>query len=331
MAHNMTGCRPQPSRLSRRAVLAGAALLGTGAAPFDTAQAPSFYRYKVGAMEVTVVNDGMSRFPVVDGFVTNVPQAQVRAALTALFMDPDVYAAPYNPIVVNTGRKLVVIDTGTGEAAFRASNGLNGRFLPNLAAAGIDPAAVDAVVISHYHGDHINGLLRADGSPAFPQAEILVPAPEHRFWTDEGEASRASPGRMQDGFRNVRRVMAGEILKRVRTYEWGAEVVPGITSVATPGHTPGHSSHVLGDGGQAVFVQGDVTHAPYLFARHPDWHVFLDVDAAAAEQTRRTVYDRLVADRMAVQGFHYPFPSLAHVEKDGAGFREVIAPWNPLL
>jgi glyoxylase-like metal-dependent hydrolase (beta-lactamase superfamily II) len=325
--------------LTRRTALA---LLGSLSAAFTVPQAqgraplsgqpgPGYYRYKIGDIEITVVNDGVSRMPIAEGFVSNASVSDVKGALSALFMDTSFYAGPYNPIFVNTGSKLVLIDTGTGEAAFRSSNGLNGRMLSSLASADINPAQVDAVIISHYHGDHINGLLRADGTLAFPNAEVLVPAREHQFWLDDGEMSRATKPRVQEGFKNVRRVFSGEIMKRLRTYEWDADVVPGIRAVATPGHTPGHTSHIVSSEGKQIFVQGDVTHAPFLFARHPDWHFMLDVDPIAAEATRRRVYDMLVADRVLVQGFHYPFPALGHVERDGGGYREVLVPWNSAI
>jgi glyoxylase-like metal-dependent hydrolase (beta-lactamase superfamily II) len=203
--------------------------------------------------------------------------------------------------------------------------------LTNLAAAGIDASAINAVIISHYHGDHVNGLLKADNSLAFPNAEILVPAAEHKFWMDDGEMSRAPKGRIEGLFKNNRRVFSGEVAKRAQTYEWGKEVVPGITAVGTPGHSPGHTSHVIASGSDKVFVQADVTHVPYLFARNPHWHAFYDQDGNMAEETRRKVYDMLAAERMMVQGFHYPFPSVAHVEKSGSGYREIPMPWNPVI
>jgi glyoxylase-like metal-dependent hydrolase (beta-lactamase superfamily II) len=173
--------------------------------------------------------------------------------------------------------------------------------------------------------------LRADNSLAFPNAEILVPAEEHKFWMDDGEMSRAPKGRMEGLFKNNRRVFAGEVLKRLRTYGWDKEIAPGITSVGTPGHSWGHTSHVVASGASKVFVQADVTHVPYLFARHPGWHAAFDQDGAKAEATRRKVYDMLSAERMLAQGFHYPFPSLGHVEKDGSGYRVVPAAWNPVI
>jgi glyoxylase-like metal-dependent hydrolase (beta-lactamase superfamily II) len=278
-----------------------------------------------------VVADGVNRFKLPDDIVANVKREEVNAALVAAHGEPDVFVTPYNPIVVNTGQKLVVIDTGLGEAALNASKGRIGQFLTNLAATGIDPNAVDTVIISHYHGDHVNGLLKADNSLAFPNAEILVPAAEHKFWMDDGEMSRAPKGRIEELFRNNRRIFAGEVMKRLRTYDAGKEVVPGITAVATHGHTMGHNSHVLASGSNQVYVQADVTHVPFLFVRNPAWHAFYDQDPVMAEATRRKVYDMLVAEKMLVQGFHYPFPSLAYVEKSGSGYREAPVAWNPTL
>jgi glyoxylase-like metal-dependent hydrolase (beta-lactamase superfamily II) len=324
---------------SRREVLTATGALGVAlaappahaAAPAAGKQAPAFYRYKVGAIEITVVNDGVSRMPITDDFVSNASKAEVQAALGDAFLEKEFYAGPYNPIVINTGTKLALVDTGTGDGGFHSSNGLNGRLPINLAAAGIDVKDIDTVIISHYHGDHINGLLKADNSLAFPNAEILVPSAEHKFWMSDDDMSRATKPRVVAGFKNVRRVMNADILKRVRTYEWDREVITGVTAVATPGHTPGHTSHIVASGSNAVYVQADVTHAPFLFARHPGWHFMLDVDPVAAEATRRKVYDMLVADKMLVQGFHYPFPAAGHVEKSGTGYREVIVNWNPTI
>jgi glyoxylase-like metal-dependent hydrolase (beta-lactamase superfamily II) len=329
------------TELTRRTLLTGAAaaaaaplatsLPAGAAAPPAGAQAPGWYRYKVGSFEITVVTDGMGRFKVPDNFVGNVSKDELGKALTAAYLPPDSMATPYNPIVVNTGSKLVLIDTGTGEAAYTTSKGATGQLMTNLAAAGIDAKAIDAVIISHYHGDHVNGLLKADNSLAFPNAEILVPAAEHKFWMDDGEMSRAPAGRMEGLFKNNRRVFSGEVMKRLRTYEEGKEVVPGVTAVGTHGHSAGHNSHIVASGASKVYVQADVTHVPFLFVRNPGWHPMYDQDPAMAEATRRKVYDMLVAEKMMVQGFHYPFPSHAYVEKSGTGYREIPVPWNPTI
>jgi glyoxylase-like metal-dependent hydrolase (beta-lactamase superfamily II) len=305
--------------------------LAEAAAPAAGKQNASFYRYKVGETEVTVISDGAGTFPLGDGFVLNAKKDEVNAALEKAFRPRDKITISYGPLVINTGGKLVVIDTGNGPGAFAASKGAVGQFASNMAAAGIDPKAVDLVVISHFHGDHVNGLLTADNQPAFPNAEVLVPSTEWKFWMDDGEMSRAANERMTGLFKNNRRVFEAGLKKKVTPYDWGKEVAPGLLAVETIGHTPGHTSYVLSSGADKVFIQSDVTNDPDLFARNPGWHLMFDQDPVQAEATRRKVYDMIAAEKMRVQGFHYPFPGLAHLEKDGAGYRWVPAPWNPVL
>ena len=205
------------------------------------------------------------------------------------------------------------------------------QFQTNLKAAGIDRNAVDTVVISHFHGDHINGLLNADDTLAYPNAEVLVPATEWKFFMDDGEMSRAPEGRMQTVFKNARRVLEAGLKKKVTPYEWGKEVAPGLLAVETIGHTPGHTSYVLSSGSGKVYIQSDVTNNPNPFATNPGWHAFFDQDADVAEKTRRRVYDMVVAEKLQLQGFHYPFPGLGNIEKDGSGYRVIPAPWNPTI
>jgi glyoxylase-like metal-dependent hydrolase (beta-lactamase superfamily II) len=296
------------------------------AAPLAGKQAPGFYRYKVGDFEVSVVSDGQMEFPV-EGFVSNVTAEQVRAALTTNFRGTDGLSVPFSPVVVNTGAKLILIDTGLGEAAFERSKGKVGQLASNLKAAGIDRSSIDAVVISHFHIDHVDGLLTADGKPAFPNAEILVPATELKYWMDDGEMSRAPKGRIEGLFKNTRRIL-GALGGKVTPYEANKEVLAGLTAVATPGHSVGHTSFVLSSGNRNVFIQGDVAHIPVLFVENPSWHAAIDQDPIMAEATRRKIYDMLVSEKMLVQGFHFPFPALAHVERTANGYREVLVPWN---
>jgi glyoxylase-like metal-dependent hydrolase (beta-lactamase superfamily II) len=246
-------------------------------------------------------------------------------------MPKDKMSVYFAPLVINTGGKLVVVDTGNGPAAYASSKGAVGQFATNMAAAGFDPKAIDIVVISHFHGDHVNGLLNAEGGPAFPNAEVLVPAAEWKFWMDDGEMSRASGDRMTGLFKNNRRVFEAGLKKKVTPYEWGKDVAPGLLAVDTIGHTPGHTSYVLSSGSDKVYIQSDVTNHPALFVSNPGWHLMFDQDPQLAEKTRRKVYDMLVADKMRVQGFHYPFPANGYVEKDGNGYRLVPAPWNPVI
>ena len=327
--------------ISRRHALAGAAavaaapLLPAGqagaAAPLADKQAPGFYRYKVGDIQVNAISDGANTFAIPDGFVLNAKKEDISAALEKAFLPKDKVTIHFNPLVLNTGGKVVVIDTGNGPGAFTASKGSVGQFAANMAAAGFDAKAVDMVVISHFHGDHVNGLLTAEGAPAFPNAEVLVPATEWKYWMDDGEMSRASGERMQGLFKNNRRVFETGLKKKVTPYEWGKEVAPGLLAVESIGHTPGHTSYVLSSGSDKVFIQSDVTNHPYLFASNPGWHLLYDQDPVQAEATRRKVYDMLVAEKMRVQGFHYPFPANGFVEKDGNGYRLVPAPWSPVI
>ena len=330
------------TQLTRRGMLTGAAAISAtalsiqghsparAAAPPAGKQAPGFYRYKVGDIEVTAVTDGARTFPLPDNFVKNAGKDAVGAAMSSMYMDAGKAMAPFTPVVVNTGAKLVVIDTGLGPAQFEQSKGAIGQFHSNLAAAGIDRNTVDAVIISHFHGDHINGLLAADNKAAFPNAEIMVPAAEWKYWSDDGEMSKAPDG-LKANFTNARRVF-GALGNKVTPYETGKEVVPGITSVATPGHTPGHASHLISSGNSKVLVQADVTAAiGLLFVRNPGWHAIFDMDGAMAEQTRRKTYDMAATDKMMIQGFHFPFPALGHIEKDGANYRLVPVAWSPVI
>ena len=331
------------TKLDRRSVLtgaaaSGAALLAPMATPPAKAAAPpagtqnvGWYRYKVGTHEVTVVTDGVNRFKFPDTFVANKSRAEVNEGLAAAFLQPapDEIAVPYSPIVVNTGAKLVVIDTGTGEANFERSKGAAGQFHSNLKAAGIDRNQVDTVIISHFHGDHINGLLTADNKPSFPNAEILVPAAEWKYFMDDAEMGKQTSDRMKGVFTNLRRVFDA-LSRKVTPYEPDKELAPGITSVATYGHTPGHNSHIIASGNSKVYVQADVTNLP-LFVRNPGWHLMFDQDANMAEATRRKLYDMLAAEKMMVQGFHYPFPARAYIEKTSTGYRETMVPWSPTI
>jgi glyoxylase-like metal-dependent hydrolase (beta-lactamase superfamily II) len=329
-------------QLNRRAVLAGAAAAtalsplalkspAKAAAPLAGKQAAGWYRYKVGSIEVTVATDGVNRFKFPDGFVGNKSRDEVNAGLASLYKDleKDQIAIPYSPIAVNTGSKLVVIDTGTSEANFERSKGAAGQFHANLKASGIDANQVDLVIISHFHGDHINGLLGTDNKSKFPNAEILVPAAEWKYFMDDGEMGKQTTERMKGVFAGARRVFDA-LGRKVTPYEAGKELAPGITPVATYGHTPGHMSYVIASGNSKVFVQSDVTNIP-LFVHNPGWHLMFDQDAQMAEATRRKVYDMLSADKMMVQGFHYPFPALAYIEKSGTGYREIPVPWNPTI
>jgi glyoxylase-like metal-dependent hydrolase (beta-lactamase superfamily II) len=329
--------------LNRRHVLAGAAALGaaaisqsatrpaSAAVPQSGAQAPGFYRYKVGTFECTSINDGARTFPMPDKFVTNVPKDEALAAGEAAYMPKGMVTVPFNPQLINTGSKLVLIDAGNGVANLEPSKGAVGRTLQNLAAAGVDPKSIDIVLLSHLHPDHTNGIRALDGSMAFPNAEIMVPAKDWAFWTsDENAAKAQSSEMMKNYFANVKKTFAG-IESKVTKYDWDKEVTPGITSIGTPGHTPGHTSFAIASGNSKILVQSDVTNIPEFFLRNPDWHVAFDTEPDLAQQTRHKFYDMAAAEKVTVVGFHFTFPSIGHVEKDGAKYRLIPSAWNPTI
>jgi glyoxylase-like metal-dependent hydrolase (beta-lactamase superfamily II) len=281
-----------------------------------------FHRYKIGDIEVTVLTDGFRDVPVDGKYVVNASAEDLAAQLKAAGRPTDFMRNTFAPIVLKTGGKHVLFDTGNGEAVAAQSKNDRGLLNQNLAAAGIDRNKIDMVVISHFHADHVNGLLMADNSKAFPNAEIKVPANEWKFWMDDGEKSRASPGRMTELFQNNRRVFDA-LGRKVTPYDWDKEVAPGVTAVGTPGHSIGHTSYVIQSGGKKVYVQSDVCNNLYVFAPRPDWQGYFDQDPPQAAATRKRVYDMLVAEKLPVQAYHFPFPALSMIERSGSGYRAV--------
>jgi glyoxylase-like metal-dependent hydrolase (beta-lactamase superfamily II) len=318
---------------SRRSFLTGP-LLATGcaalpvrartAAPAPTAQGPGIYRYKLGAYQLTALYDGIWYLPIDGKFVRNASGGKVNAALAAAFLPPSVLPISFTALLVNTGTKLVLIDTGTAGQITDSAGFMNA----NLAAAGIAPEAIDTIVISHFHPDHIDGIKTKDGDKVFSNAEILVPEPEWKFWMDDGNMSRAS-GAVHRYFLNARRIFK-DIAKEVRPFKPGAEVAPRIVSIAAYGHTPGHTAFAIHSGGKSLMAMSDTVREPFLFVRHPQWQPRYDMDGPLAAKTRVAMLDRAVADRMLVEAYHFPFPACGHIVKTGSGYELVPVMWAPL-
>ncbi|MEZ0171467.1 MBL fold metallo-hydrolase [Microvirga sp. TS319] len=330
--------------ITRRTILAGTALAAapiggsialaqtntaTPATPPSTPttgprQAPGFYRYKVGDIEVTAVNDGFAQRPL-EGFVKNAELKDVQAAMQEAFLPGDALPITFNTLVLNRGGRLTLIDTGNGDMGAPTS----GRWMENFRAAGFDPSQVDTVVISHFHGDHINGLRLKDGTAVFPNAEVMVPEPEWAFWMDDTRMNQAPEG-MKGAFQGVRRVF-GPIAESVKRYGMDKEIVPGLTSVAAPGHTPGHTAYILSSGSGRLMIMSDITNHPALFVRHPDWSAVFDMDADQARATRHRMLDMAASERAQVAFYHAPFPSTGHIAKEGNGYRFVPVQWSPAV
>jgi glyoxylase-like metal-dependent hydrolase (beta-lactamase superfamily II) len=326
--------------ITRRAVLATTALAAapiagpalaqtTPSAPVPaqgsaSRQAPGFYRYKVGDIEVTAINDGFAQRPL-EGFVRNAELSQVQQAMQEAFLPSNALPIAFTTLVLNQGGRLTLIDTGNGDMGAPTS----GRWMANFRAAGFDPAQVNTVVISHFHGDHINGVRLKDGTAVFPNAEVMVPAAEWAFWMDDAKMNQAPEG-MKGAFQGVRRVF-GPIANNVKRYEMDKEVVPGLTAVAAPGHTPGHTAYMLSSGNGKLMIMSDTTNHPALFVRNPDWSAVFDMDADQARATRRRMLDMAASERAQVAFYHAPFPATGYIAKDGNGFRFVPVQWSPAV
>src|ERR1700742_3337434 len=321
------------SDLTRRAVLAGSAAgaIAAGAGP-PTAEVtpagtttPGIFRYKIGSFELTALYDGIWYRPITDQFIKNASFGDVERALDAAFMPHDKLTTPFTTLVVNTGKQLVLIDTGTGGQISPSA----GVLRANLMAAGIDPKAIDLIVISHFHPDHINGIKDKDNELIFPNAEIMVPDAEWGFWMDDANLN-AAPSDLKLTFRNQRRVFA-DIARNVTRFAPGTEVASGIVTLPAPGHTPGHTVFAIHSGDQSLLVLGDTAQHPAIFARHPNWEAAFDIDGGAALPTRKKLFDRAAADRMLVTGYHFPFPAIGHLVKTASGYEHVPLPWQPTL
>ncbi len=311
----------------RRTVIAGAAALAASAtlpgaadaaAPLATTQAPGFYRYKIGDLQITAINDGFFTRPI-EGFIRNAELPAVQKALGDAGLATGSVTIPFTTLVVNDGKKLTLLDTGNGNSGAPTS----GVWMANFRAAGFTPEQVDSIVISHFHGDHINGLRLKEGGAVFPNAEIHVPAPEWAFWMDDARAA-AAPDPMKPAFANVRRVFE-PIKGAVKQYAPGGEVVAGVNTIAAHGHTPGHCAFVVGG---KLLAACDTSNHPALFVSNPSWQAIFDMDGGAAETTRRRLLDMAVTDKMQVAFYHAPFPATGTVAKDGAGYRFLPTQWT---
>ncbi len=283
-------------------------------------QAPGFHRYALGSFEVVPLHDGVLCADRPSGFVRNASDAEVGEAFAVAGMPRDRLTLTFAPLLVRTGHQTVLIDTGLGTAGPAGT----GRLAANLAAAGVSPEAVDVVVISHFHSDHIMGLLRADGTRAFPNAEVLVPEGEWAFWMDEGRAA-AAPDALRGQFAGVRRAFGGDAPRR---YRWGEELLPGMTAVKASGHTPGMSALEIVSGDEAMMFVADITNNPLIFARHPEWQAMFDMDPEEATTTRRALLDRAASDRLRLHFFHAPFPATGFVVRNKAGYEYLPALWE---
>jgi glyoxylase-like metal-dependent hydrolase (beta-lactamase superfamily II) len=310
-------------RMSRRSVLASAAALSAApltvglaapacaAAPLLGPRQPRHWRYRIGAFEMTVIADSEAfidgPYPLIGA---NAAEDEVRRLMRESLLPETKYQPGFSPAIVNTGRELVLLDTGNGENGF-VPRPAGGWLAQELAPAGIRPEDIDIVVLSHGHPDHVGGLMEG-GKPLFPNARYVIGQVEYDFWAPEGKHT----GDLEK-FAAVFRANTKAIADRFTFLKPGDDVVTGIRAVEAYGHTPGHLNFLIESEGKAIYFWGDCAHHQVASLARPDWHCVFDVDAEQGAVARKRVYDRLATDRLPVIGYHMPFPSVGYVERAG--------------
>jgi glyoxylase-like metal-dependent hydrolase (beta-lactamase superfamily II) len=274
---------------------------------------PPFFKFKVGALECTAIYDGIWEKAHDANFIKNASIDDTKQALAAAKLPTDFVSIPFTVLAVNTGKQLVLCDAGTGgQVQPRA-----GKFTENMKAAGLDPANVNAVLISHFHPDHIFGLMAKEtNAQIFPNAEIIVSEPEFKFWTDPGVIAKLPEARQP----LARRIQATfPSWKNIRRVEGEAEILPGVRTVAVPGHTAGHTAFHFASGAEQFIYSGDTFYQPAFSLPHPGWQGAFDQDGPLAEKSRRMLAERVV-DQLIVTGYHFPWPAGGRLAKDGKGY-----------
>ena len=273
-----------------------------------------FTRYKVGDAEVTAIYDGVWERPYKPNLMANASVDDVKAALTKAGLTDAFLTLPFTVSVIKQGDQVILCDAGTGGQVVPTA----GKFMDSFKAAGFDPAKVSKVLISHCHPDHIFGLMEKDtNAPVFPNAEILISDVEYKWWNDPAvfdklpDDRKPLAKRIQSVFPNWKNItqISGE-----------KEVAKGMSFVEAPGHTPGHRGFLLASGNAQHMFSNDTMYMPALNVAHPDWMGAYDQDGPTAVTSRLKMMARLVADKLGLSGYHFPFPGYGTITKDGADY-----------
>jgi glyoxylase-like metal-dependent hydrolase (beta-lactamase superfamily II) len=302
------------------AALLSMSSLALAAAPKTYTQVPGYTRLQVGQFEVTALFDGV--IDIDTKLLKNTKPAELDALLARMFVGNPKMQTAVIAFLVNTGKELVLVDTGMGGHRGPAL----GHIAQNLRAAGYSPEQVDAIVLTHMHGDHMGGMTDAAGTPMFPKAKVLVAEQESAFWLSQHSAD-AAPKDKQMYFAFARKMAAPYLAAgRWSTFAEGSVLVPGITAVNTWGHTPGHTAVAVESEGQKLLIVGDLVHAHAVQFARPGVSIEYDVDQTKAIAARRAVFKDAAAGKYLLGGMHLPFPGLGHVRAEG----EDAFAWVPL-
>ena len=287
-----------------------------GAADAQQSVTQPFRKYQVGDIEVFSLLDGARDIPQRDGAVSNVAAEQVRTVLRAAGF-PNSSPLRFIVMALKLRDRLVLVDSGTGGHPIYGQG--NGRLMESMAAAGLDPKAVKTILISHLHGDHIYGLMNNDTDvQVFPDAEIVVPAAELKWWTRPGVES-LDLGPTRKGL--AQRIQAtAATWKNVRPFEGEPELLPGVHAVQAPGHSPGMVTHLVSSGGKQFLISADLVNLSPHIQTNPEWQLAIDQDPQMAVETRRKIFDRAVADKLTISGTHWLMPNAGTFAKDGNGY-----------
>lgn len=297
--------------LASNSAKAAAPLTGT---PLDGA-----IRRKVGNFEVTALLDGY--LDVETDLVVGYEEDEAARLRGEAFVKGSAVRIPVSAFLVNTGDRLILIDAGTSGSLGPTL----GHLGTPLAAAGVTPDQIDAVLITHMHPDHLFGVITSDNRKMFPNAELILPEADNVFWFDDSNLL-AAPEALKGFFLGARNA-SGVYKDSQSLFSGEKEIVSGIRPIPLPGHTPGHTGFVLDSDGETLIVAGDILHmAPYQFA-HPDWGIAFDVDSEQASTTRKRFFDQVATDKVMFAGAHVPFPGFGYVARDGDAYRYVAADW----
>ncbi|KRA16113.1 MULTISPECIES: MBL fold metallo-hydrolase [unclassified Lysobacter] len=263
---------------------------------------PDVHRFKIGALDAAALKDG-DIDAANDGktFALGHPPADVAALLSAAGLPTDVLHLSIQPLLVRSGSRVLLFDTGAADASFARA----GRLPASLRADGVEPSQVTDIFLSHQHQDHTGGLLTADGKLAFPNAAIHLSAPEwESLKADKGAAA-----------------LVAAMTPKVAPFQPGAVLIPGVvTAVAVDGHTPGHSAYEIASGDQRLLYIGDTAHHHVISVQRPEWTIQYDTNAPLAQTSRRALLQRAADGDLRVYSVHFPFPGLGHVKAQGESF-----------